>query len=256
MTSNLLFFHGNGLPKSSYSELLDLIPITVQGPERLQNFSQIAQARSWRPILEEVKANILNNSADIIMGHSMGGVLSLWSMSELSHMTSKTIVVLDPVLFAAPTNLLIEMTSRLNILGKIIPEPKVALRRKSVFKDHQHALEYFKTKKVFQNFTELSLKNYVQSFIQKEDGIYLPISAQEEALVFQHMPGVPFYQLPKQHRYLWLYAGKEDFVKKHDIQYWQKRFPQIEFIAINASHYLPFEVPAEIIKILREKNVL
>jgi hypothetical protein len=256
MTSNLLFFHGNGLPKSSYAELLDLIPLQVIGPERLQNFSQIAQARSWRPILEEVKTSILNTSAKIIMGHSMGGVLSLWSISELSHLAPKTIVVLDPVLFAAPTNFLIEMTSRLNILGKIIPEPKVALKRKSVFTDYQHALEYFKTKKVFQNFTDLSMRNYVQSFIQKEDGLYLPISAQEEALVFQHMPGVPFYHLPKQHRYLWLYAGKEDFVKKRDIHYWQNRFPQIEFTSIDASHYLPFEVPTEIIKVLREKNVV
>jgi pimeloyl-ACP methyl ester carboxylesterase len=256
MKKNLLFFHGNGLPKSAYQEFLNLLPVNIQGPERLQNFYSIAQSRSWRPILEEVKSIIKTTPSDIIMGHSMGGVLSLWSASELSTLSPKTIIALDPVLFAAPTNMLIEMTSRLNILGKLIPEPKVALRRKAIFNDYEHALQYFKTKKVFQNFTELSLSNYIQSFVQKEDGLYLPISAKEEALVFQHMPGVPFFNLPKQHRYLWLYAADEDFVKKADITYWQKRFPHIEFIPVNASHYLPFEVPHEIVKILNEKNIL
>jgi hypothetical protein len=212
MKHELLFFHGNGLPKSTYHEFLNALSIHYHGPERFNDFAQIAQAKSWRPILNEAKIAIEKSSADIIMGHSMCGILSMWSISELRHLSPKTIIVLDPVLFSAPMNYLIEITSRLNLLGHIIPEPKIAIKRRASFKDKQSALDHFKTKNVFKKFTDKSLQNYIDSFIENEYGLHLPITPSEEALVFKHMPGLPFFTLPRQHRYLWLYSGQDDFV--------------------------------------------
>lgn len=238
-----LFFHANGFPLSSYDEFFENLPWNIVGPQRFKNFDLMNSRIGWRPILNEVKEWILASEPDYIIGHSLGAVLSLWAISEMPHLQSKKIFLFDPVLFNWPRNFLIEANSKLGTLQYLLKEPKMALRRRDEFSDHQDAIDYFSKKEFFKNFTQKSLQNYVASMIESDNSYRLLISSHEEASVFKYMPGKPIYHFPRQHKLYWFYSENYPLVRPMDLNYWQRKIPHAQFIKMKGGHLFPFEYP-------------
>lgn len=186
------FAHANGFPSASYGALFDALrpdfdvcqlpllghhpdyPVTDNWPHLQQQLIDSIEAQCDRPVIG--------------LGHSLGGALTMMAARQRPDLFA-AILLLDVPLFSCLESLLVQAVKRFGLVDAVTPAGR-SKRRRTQWSDAETALDYFRTRGLFQRFDERCLRDYVDTAIRpsSEGGVELAYELPVELAIFRTMP--------------------------------------------------------------------
>ena len=161
----LLFAHANGYPPDCYRPLFDLLDgykITAIRQRPLWDDARPEDIDNWNPLSDDLLRFMDEQKMDktIAIGHSMGGIAILRAALREPERFSR-VILLDPVLFPPNFIRFYRIIYALKLAHKLHPLVAPAQRRRRVFKSRELILRGYRSKPVFQRFSDNALEAYV-----------------------------------------------------------------------------------------------
>ena len=165
------FAHANAYPPGSYEQMMQplLANYKVIGLEQrpLWKDSQASLLKNWNLLADDLITFFDQQGLRNVigMGHSMGGVVSILAAQRRPDLFSK-LVLIDPVIF--PTKLgFFSQLIPFALRKRMIPIAKLAAKRRDLWPDQKTVFNSFRTKKVFKQFSDTVLWDFVRAGTKK-----------------------------------------------------------------------------------------
>jgi pimeloyl-ACP methyl ester carboxylesterase len=252
--------HANGFPPGAYRLLAETLTpdYRVLGlPARpLWSGSQPQSAPTWHPLTNDLIEGLdaLGLSGIIGIGHSLGGVLTLWA-AILHPDLFRAVILIDPVILPPIWLWALRLVRGLG-LAQRQPLVQGALRRRHAWPNRQDCFEQYRARSFFARLSDEALWDYVKFGTEQRDDslVALRYPPAWEAQIFATTPtgiwrDVPRLRIPTlvvrgEHSQTFQPAAEKRMAR---------RLPQARFVTIrDAGHLLPLERPAETGAVLRE----
>ena len=197
--------HANGFPPGAYRALAETLTGShrvVALPSRpLWPGSRPTSAPTWRPLADDLVAGLesLGLSGVVGVGHSLGGVLTLWAAIDRPDLF-RAVVLIDPVLLP-PAWLRGLRLLRLLGLGHRQPLVQGALRRRRTWPNRRACFEHYRDKPLFARWSDEVLGEYVRAGTQPrlDGGVELAYPPEWEAHIFATTPLGIWRDVPRLH---------------------------------------------------------
>jgi pimeloyl-ACP methyl ester carboxylesterase len=245
--------HANGFPPGTYRLLAETLTNRFQVialPSRpLWPGSHPDSAPTWRPLADDLIQGLddLHLSHIVGIGHSLGGVLTLWAAIRRPDLFRAAILI-DPVILP-PAWLWMVRLLRLLGLSYQLPFVKGALRRRRTWPNRQACYEHFGGKPLFANWLDAAVQDYVDSGThERDDGqVELVYPPEWEAHIFATTPTDIWRDVPRLTIPVLVIRGAESNIFLPATQERMTvRLPGACFVTIpGAGHLVPMERPAE-----------
>ena len=248
-----LFFHGNGFSAHTYNTLLtdigDHTPVRafdLQGHGASDQIQSVRDVHQWQLYRDNVAFALQRNGGGILIGHSMGGLSSMFTAMKHPELV-RALVLLEPV-FLSP-----RMTIGLGLIRAIGSEArgngliKQARARRQYFANTDEAVEYFLGRKGLKTWPEEAIRNYAHSILRPrldgKDGLELSLQPEYEAQTFASLPAWrwPARALPMP--VLLAHGGHvSSTVHAGRVEWLQKLAPKLEVqVDEKAGHMMPVD---------------
>jgi pimeloyl-ACP methyl ester carboxylesterase len=243
----LYFAHGNGFPSESYHELFDALAPDFQiSYSSMLGHDVYPVSDNWPHLVSELIAHIKASGIFPVVGvgHSMGGILMFLAACRAPELFQE-IILLDAPLLGFWRSRLLYLAKRFALMRYLTPIEQTRGRR-IYFDSLRQAFDYFKTKKLFKNFTDKSLELYVKFGLnQIENGYILRFNREIETNIFATFPhNLINYQLPADFKRSLIYSIQGS-VTKYDLKVMRKGYGFQLKLFPQGSHLFPFEYPKE-----------
>ena len=274
MTTNLKYFefnpnstkplihlaHANGFLPQTYQEslkplfgqykIISFYPRPLWGdtpPEWLKTWSQMAD--DLIESLDSIKAkNIIG------IGHSLGGVLTLYAAVKRPDLFSKVILV-DPTMLSPKLLFKFRLMKLFGFEARSFLV-KGALRRKRNWESGQAAYEYFRGRQLFKNWSDEMIRAYSASITgpATDGGVQLIYPSEWEAQIYRTIPSDvwKFAKLLQQPTLVIRGETSNTFTADSEKAFRQAN-PQVSFEVVpGAGHLVSQEKPKEIGRLMRD----
>jgi pimeloyl-ACP methyl ester carboxylesterase len=252
--------HANGFPPGTYRLLAETLTpgYRVLGlPARpLWPGSQPDSAPTWHPLADDLieGLDVLGLSGIIGIGHSLGGVLTLWAAILRSDLFRATVLI-DPVILP-PTWLWAMRLMRSLGLGQRQPFVQGALRRRHTWPSREACFEQYRARSFFAQWSDEALWDYVKFGTEPRDeglvSLLYPIAW--EAQIFATTPTGIWRDVPKLRIPTLIIRGEHSKTFQPAAQKrLAQQLPQAQFATVRRTgHLLPMERPVETGAIVRD----
>jgi pimeloyl-ACP methyl ester carboxylesterase len=239
----------NGFPPATYRELAQGLVgryhVLALMPRPLWPGSRPESAPDWHPLAGDLIQGLdeLGLRGIVGIGHSIGGVLTLWAAIERPDLF-RAVVLIDPVILPPSWLLLVRLGRRLG-LARRIPLVQAALRRRRAFPSRQACFEHYRGKPLFARWPDAAVWDYVEggTRARADGGVELVYPPEWEAHIFATTPtdvwrsmsrlSVPALVLRGELSQTFVPAAQERMVRL---------LPRARFVAIpGAGHLAPME---------------
>lgn len=170
----LHFAHANGFPMGSYRTLLaGMEPhYDIQGISHIGHDNRWPVDHNWNALVEEQLSLIQQSDTPVwAVGHSLGGVL-LYKAALREPEYFRGLILLDPPLYISGLRpWLLKLAKKTGKIDKVTPA-RQSRRRKSVWPDKASVFTYIKSRKLFADFDERCLSDYIDSATEQTEGEY------------------------------------------------------------------------------------
>lgn len=251
--------HANGFPPGTYRPLADTltgeyhvigVPARPLWPGTLPE-----SAPTWRPMADDL-IGILDESGltDLVgIGHSLGGVLSLWAAIKRPDLM-RAVVLIDPVILPPAWLWMIRLSHRLRLQHRL-PLVQSALRRRQAWTSRQACFEQYRHKTFFANWSDSALWAYVEAGTRPGAGgqVELVYPLEWEAHIFSTAPTGIWRDVPRLRTPALVIRGEhsQTFQPKA-LSRLARLLPQATTVTIpDAGHLVPMERPQETGKAIR-----
>lgn len=244
------FAHANGFPPEVYEPFLKPFlsehQIVASKFRPLWGEEDPDQLRRWEYFADDMIQFLDSQKLRGIIGigHSLGGVTSMMVAIKRPELFSK-LILLDPVVFGHPMMRILTLLPTF-LKKKMVPIAQVANKRKDQWPSKIKVFESWRTKRVFQRFSDEQLQLLVEHAVAPDDTgqVRLVYSKAWEAQVYASAP-VFFNQLKKVKTPMIVVRGAEtDVITNKVWQNWKALQPNNQFINFpDAGHLVPFEHP-------------
>jgi pimeloyl-ACP methyl ester carboxylesterase len=188
------------------------------------------------------------------IGHSLGGILTLWAAIHRPAFFSRVILI-DPVLLLPSCLRTLWLLRRLG-LGQRQPLVQGALRRRRIWPDQQACYEYLREKPFFDRWPDSSLTTYVESGTHSRPGgqIELVYPPEWEAHIFATTPLNIWRDIPHLSSPVLVIRGQFSKAFRPETEARLTHLlPQSQAVMIpDAGHLVPMEKPEETGKAIRD----
>jgi pimeloyl-ACP methyl ester carboxylesterase len=257
------FSHANGFPAASYRSFFEALApaLEVHAIERIGMEPSYPVTDGWphlvRQLIEAVRAC---PEPPILIGHSLGGLLSMQAAYALGPAVRGVVMLDAPVISRARAALL--ALTKWTGLGGRLPPAGLTRNRRDHWPDRAAARNHFQTRPLFAEFDPGALDDYVAGgLIEDGTGVRLAIDRAIETRIYRTIPHtlhrlaarpqpVPFgFLAGTRSRELALagYAASRRFAMPH-------------FRWFEGGHLFPMERPAEaaacLLALLSEMGIL
>ena len=194
--STIVFSHGNSFPASTYRVMLDSLrargfevhaiekyghdpkyPVTDNWPHLVRQLAQFATQRSKDD----------HGGAPWLVGHSLGGLLSLMCAARHPELARGVVMIDSPVLSGWRAGA-VRVVKRTPLMRRLSPS-SVARRRRKEWDDRQAVYEHFRAKKVFAAWDPRVLRDYVDHGTLDADGSWrLAFDPEVESRIYETVP--------------------------------------------------------------------
>jgi len=200
----LHFVHGNGFPTGTYSEFLKrLAPnYQIRALDMHGHNPDYPVTDSWPHLVDELIASIELASARsapvILLGHSLGGMLSLMAAKKRPDLVRCVVMLDSPVVAGWRARVLqIAKLMRADIL---VPPAKNSVKRRKSWADEEEAYQHFFAKPAFAIWPEPVLRDYISYGTEHyARGVTLHFNREIETSIYRTLPhgiskltGLPF----------------------------------------------------------------
>ena len=195
----ILFFHGNSFPASTYSVMLNELRrrnLQVQALEKIGHNPAFPVTSNWPHLVEEVHAFaqplIAAHSGPVVLvGHSLGGMLSLMLAAQYPHLAHGVVMVDAPAVGGLQAKVL-QLSKTLSLNKKFYPGA-ISRKRRNEWLSLEEVRAHFASKKVFARWDPQVLNDYVLQGTREEKseaGVrrVLSFNRDIETLIYNNVP--------------------------------------------------------------------
>ena len=168
------FAHANGFPMGSYRVMLSRLAesFDLQGVSHIGHDERWPVDQNWDALVDE-QLNMIHQCSEPVwgVGHSLGGVL-LYRAALKAPGYFKGLILLDPPLYISGIRpWLLKLAKRTGKIDTVTPA-RQSRRRKSRWSDRQAVFDYLISRKLFADFDERCLWDYIDHATDKVSGEY------------------------------------------------------------------------------------
>jgi pimeloyl-ACP methyl ester carboxylesterase len=172
----IVFSHANSFPASTYRVLFRSLRgrgFTVKAVEKFGHEPRYPVSDNWPHLVQQLCDFTQEEAAKAgqpvwLVGHSLGGYLSLLAAMRLPHLAKGVVLVDSPLLGGWKSNALGIIKST-QLVGSFAPGA-VSKRRRNTWASVEEAFAHFRHKKAFANWDEHVLHDYVNYGTEAVDG--------------------------------------------------------------------------------------
>ena len=187
----LQFSHGNGFPASSYSKMLDALSgqFEVHAIERIGHDSAYPVTNNW-PHLERELINAIEQHGEpvYLLGHSLGGLLSIAVALDRPELV-KAVVILDAPVLAGWRAWLLRLLKLSGRDARFSPAAATQKRRVE-FDSLEAARRHFQSKPLFAGLDDEVLTDYLGRPADPAAPLRLAFDAAIEARIYRTIPDI------------------------------------------------------------------
>ena len=196
ITHPIVFSHGNSFPASTYGVMLDSLRargFVVSAIEKFGHDPKYPVTNNW-PYLVRQLADFARQQRDahqgqtpILVGHSLGGILSLMCAARHRQL-ARLVVMLDSPVLGGWRAGAIRVVKRTSLMQRFSPS-HVSRRRRDHWQDRAAVFEHFRSKKKFARWNEQVLRDYVDHGTVDADGTWrLAFDREIESRIYETLP--------------------------------------------------------------------
>ena len=172
----IVFSHANSFPASTYQVLFRSLRgrgFTVKAVEKFGHDSRYPVTSNWPHLVQQLCDFTQEEAAKAgqpvwLVGHSLGGYLSLLAAMRLPHLAKGLVLVDSPVLGGWKSNALAVM-KHTQLVGSFAPGA-VSKRRRNSWASVDEVFTHFRHKKAFAQWDEQVLRDYASHGTEAVDG--------------------------------------------------------------------------------------
>lgn len=252
--------HANGFPHTTYLQSLEpLFPyfrVVALAPRPLWGDTPPAWLRHWSQMADDLIAGLdgLGAKGVVGMGHSLGGVLTLYAAVKRPDLLTKVILI-DPTMLSPK---LLWQIRLMKLFGLEARKWLVqgALRRKREWANFAEAYQYFRGRQLFKSWPDETVKAYAESMTSPKNGggVELVYPPEWEARIYQTIPtDVWGYARALSQPTLVIRGETSNTFTADGAKAFHKAKPNVIFKVVpSAGHLVPQEKPEEIGRLMME----
>lgn len=197
--SLLVFSHGNSFPASTYAVMTASLKkrgFSVKSIEKLGHDPKYPVTDNWPHMVQQLADFVQRESdkagqAAYLVGHSLGGILSLMCAAKHPALVRGVVLMDAPVIGGWRASALGAMKTT-NLVGRLSPGA-VSQHRKQVWADADAVYTHFKSKRTFAMWDDAVLRDYVNHGTHdvQEDGTakrHLSFDRRIETQIYNTLP--------------------------------------------------------------------
>lgn len=247
----IVFSHGNSFPAGTYSQLFAVweqagfevtavdryghdprFPVTSNWPHLRDQLIEHAQAHPGRP--------------RFLVGHSLGGLLSLMAACRKPGLADAIVLMDSPVVVGWRAHS-VHMAKLSGLIGRVTPA-RVAVRRRHQWPTREAVQAHFEGKHAFARWDPAVLRDYVQhGFEARGDHWKLRFDREIEARIYNGLPHT-LGSLLRRHPLrcpMGFIAGRQSSEMRQGGTEMARRLAGEHFRWIEGTHLFPMERPLE-----------
>jgi pimeloyl-ACP methyl ester carboxylesterase len=191
MTKPLLHFtHGNSYPAGSYRQLLDGLRagLDVRALDMHGHDPAYPVGDGWQGLVNELIAQLERyDGPAILVGHSLGGILSMMAAKQRPDLARCVVMIDSPVV--AGWRALLWRLVKLRGLGSRFSPARFSERRRNVWPNAEAAYQHFIAKPIFAAWAPGVLADYIAVGLKPHpDGVQLRFSRDVETAIYNSLP--------------------------------------------------------------------
>lgn len=246
MLQKIQFSHANGFPSPCYAEMFGQLSrkYRICAIEAIGTDSRYPVTEGWPLLVEQLVATLEREHRGepvFGVGHSLGVYLTFLAAAKRPELF-RAIVMIDAPVSGPVKGGLLGATKTIGIVDRVTPA-SASRDRRAVWHSREEAKAHFRTRKLFRDFSEACLDDYVQhALVKKEDHFKLKIDPAIEYQIYRTIP----HDMNRQLRDLKVPAGfiggtESDVIRRVGMalmrgrQFLKRRVP--------GGHLFPFEHP-------------
>ena len=245
----LHFVHGNSFPAGTYRVFLDQLRSNhvVGVSDMLGHDPAYPVTDGWRELVQELIATLeARYSAPVVLlGHSLGGILSLMAARARPDLV-RAVIVLDSPLVAGWRALLLRVVKFLKLDGKFSPA-RFAEKRRCVWDSVEQARQHFAAKEKFAIWPPEVLWDYMQAgLVPSAQGVSLRFTREVETAIYRTLPhglGRLIRRPPAVP--IGFIGGTESIECAQAGDYYTKKLMGRNYTLIPGGHLIPLEQPEQ-----------
>jgi pimeloyl-ACP methyl ester carboxylesterase len=175
MTPRIVFSHGNSFPASTYKVMLNSLRqrgFQVDAVEKFGHDPQYPVTNNWPHLVQQLadfaKALQKDGEAAFLVGHSLGGILSLMC-AALHPDLARGVLLMDSPVIGGWRATTLGLAKRTPLIGSLSPG-RISQKRRQHWPSAQAALESFAHKKSFAHWDPQVLSDYIECGTHEEAG--------------------------------------------------------------------------------------
>ena len=243
--------HATGFPPGSYRLLAETLPEqyrVIALPSRpLWPSSRPENTPTWQPMAGDLIQGLdqLGLAGIVGLGHSLGGVLTMWAAIQRPDLF-RAVILVDPVILPPIYLWLIRIVRGLG-LGDRQPLVQGALHRRRTWPSSQACYQHFRSKSFFANWPDAALHDYVDSGTKEraDRQVELTFPPEWEAHIFATTPTTVWRDVPNLRTPALIIRGEHSHTFHPAARArMARRLPQARYLTIpGAGHMVPMERP-------------
>ena len=194
MNKVLVFSHANGFPSGTYRKLFEVWQAAgwqVLAIDRFGHDPAYPVASNWRPTRDELIAFIERSSAARpvhLVGHSLGGYLSLLAACRRPDLAASVVLIDSPVLSGWKANS-VRVAKATRLISHVTPG-RVSQRRRHHWPSADDALAHFQAKRAFARWDPDVLGDYIAAGFEPDPagGVRLAFRREVETRLYNTLP--------------------------------------------------------------------
>jgi pimeloyl-ACP methyl ester carboxylesterase len=188
----LHFSHANSYPAGTYRQLFEQLgkQFEVQSLDMHAHNPAFPVRDGWQELVDELIAELerrYRGEPVILVGHSLGGMLSLMAAARRPEL-ARCVVLLDSPVVAGWRAFAWRLIKRFNAEDRYSPS-RLSARRRNVWPGEADALRHFASKELFAAWAPGVLQDYLEAgLVPHPDGVQLRFSRDVETAVYRTLP--------------------------------------------------------------------
>ena len=187
----LHFVHANSYPAATYRQFLDHLSsyYLVQALPMHAHDPRYPVESGWKNLMQELLDDLNTRYTEpvILVGHSMGGMLSMMAANARPDLV-RCVVLLDSPVVAGWRALLIRVARATGLELKVGPG-RLSEKRRNVWPDADAAFAHYVDKPLFSTWPAEVLRDYLAvGLVPHPDGVTLRFTREAETAVYRTLP--------------------------------------------------------------------
>ncbi|WP_256080938.1 alpha/beta fold hydrolase [Massilia sp. YIM B04103] len=186
------FSHANSYPAGTYRQLFELLgqDFDIQALDMHAHNPAYPVQDGWHALVRELLDELAKRYQEepvILVGHSLGGMLSLMAAAARPDLV-RCVVLLDSPVVAGWRALMWRLLKRTMVADRYSPA-RFSARRRNVWANPAAALQHFAGKDIFAAWAPGVLQDYIEAGLKPHpEGVQLRFTRENETAVYRSLP--------------------------------------------------------------------